>query len=480
MQKPTLAAFFFTAAAVLLVVIIIIPVVVVKKDKDAGSSSALRGPIGTETPSLASPSGSESYLAVLDFLRATLPEYLQEELEQGDVDSPQLQAAQWLADHDNLTEVLSLDLSDSHQQILQRYSLATFYFALGGDEWDFCGGKVHCNGIRAPWLSAVDECNWAFIRCNDQGLITQINWHAEVWNGEHLIPGFKNNMVGTVPQEVSLLTSLEVFVLTENSVGVDLDRVFQNTTSMVRLWASGNVLDGTFPVQLLQNNPNLREVNLAGNWDLHGPVLGVAGHPSLQELILDDTSVDGTLQDMIMVDNTTSIYQANLRVLRLNNTQVSGTIPSAISQLTKLSVLDLGSTNLDGPLPKELFYLTDLSLLVVGNVGLSGTIPDAVANLTHLSELDLSFNAFEGTVPEEIEALNFTLMDLFLNNNEFTGSVPVAFNFLTALETLTIQNNDLTGSISAAVCAERGLRYQQLATLVVPCQVECKCCDKCE
>ena len=40
-------------------------------------------------------------------------------------------------------------------------------------------------------------------------------------------------------------------------------------------------------------------------------------------------------------------------------------------------------------------------------------------------------------------------------------------------------NPSLNGSISPAVCSERGLRYQQLATLLVDCMVSCECCDNC-
>jgi hypothetical protein len=40
---------------------------------------------------------------------------------------------------------------------------------------------------------------------------------------------------------------------------------------------------------------------------------------------------------------------------------------------------------------------------------------------------------FTGTIPEKFALLNVSLMDLFLNDNEFTGPVPVAFDHLTAL-----------------------------------------------
>jgi hypothetical protein len=118
-------------------------------------------------------------------------------------------------------------------------------------------------------------------------------------------------------------------------------------------------------------------------------------------------------------------------------------------------------------------------MLQLGFTGLGGAIPDEMFVLTDLSEMNLEGALFSGTLSENFRMLNASLMDLSLNNNQFTGPIPEAFDYLTALETLQIQWNFLTGSISAQICAERGLRFQQLALLTVDCVVECNCCDWC-
>lgn len=66
---------------------------------------------------------------------------------------------------------------------------------------------------------------------------------------------------------------------------------------------------------------------------------------------------------------------------------------------------------------------------------MGGTLPEHLFDLIELSEMNLEHAQFSGTIPEEIRLLNHTLMDLFLNDNGFTGSVPQAFVFLTALGT---------------------------------------------
>ena len=190
-----------------------------------------------------------------------------------------------------------------------------------------------------------------------------------------------------------------------------------------------------------------------------------------------------------------------------------GTVPDELFSLTKLQTMSIRENQaINGTINPLISKLTGLKILQLGITGLGGTIPSEMFVLTDLTEMNLEGAQFSGTIPEDFKLLNASLMDLFLNNNKFTGSVPAAFDHLTALgkffcacmdrwmlecmvihylltcstflhclpETLQIQGNELTGSISAAVCSERGLRFQQLATLIVDCVVACECCDNCE
>lgn len=167
--------------------------------------------------------------------------------------------------------------------------------------------------------------------------------------------------------------------------------------------------------------------------------------------------------------------------IELQDNELVGEIPEELFGLTKLTTVQLRENEgINGTISPLISQLSDLSTLQLGFTGLGGTIPNEVFQLTSLSEMNLENAQFAGTIPELFKNLNATLMDLFLNDNQFTGSVPVAFDVLTALETLQIQGNELTGSISAQVCSERGLRFQQLATLIVDCVVDCTCCDNCE
>lgn len=123
--------------------------------------------------------------------------------------------------------------------------------------------------------------------------------------------------------------------------------------------------------------------------------------------------------------------------------------------------------------------MPNLYTLRLANTNISGPIPEELFLSSNLIEFNITNANMEGTLSENFRNLNASLFDLMLSYNNFHGPIPKAFDALTGLETLLLQGNQLTGSISSAVCAERGLRFQQLATLIVDCRVICNCCDNC-
>ena len=73
--------------------------------------------------------------------------------------SPQFLAATWVE------ESGMSDMSDA--RIINRFALATFYFATNGDGWTKCGRESnHCSS-DIEWLTAENECEWYGVECND-------------------------------------------------------------------------------------------------------------------------------------------------------------------------------------------------------------------------------------------------------------------------------------------------------------------------
>ena len=102
-----------------------------------------------------------------------------------DPSSAQAKALTWIK-HDTKA---SLPL----KRILQRYSMATLYYALGGAHWR----------SRTYWLDYdVHECGWFHTVCEDD-VLTRLDLH-------------NNNLSGSAPFELGLLTSLEFLDVSKN------------------------------------------------------------------------------------------------------------------------------------------------------------------------------------------------------------------------------------------------------------------------
>ncbi len=130
--------------------------------------------------------------------------------------------------------------------------------------------------------------------------------------------------------------------------------------------------------------------------------------------------------------------------------EITGTIPSSITSLTKLSGLYLARNSLTGSLPPQIGNLTNLTTLDVGFNLLSGSLPSSLYNLINLTELDLWFNQFTGPLSPSIGNLK-ELVILFLRDNQFTGAIPMEIGNLTNLQVLYLHSNQLNGTLPASI-----------------------------
>ena len=105
--------------------------------------------------------------------------------------------------------------------------------------------------------------------------------------------------------------------------------------------------------------------------------------------------------------------------LDLWDNQLSGTIPSALGNLSNLTWLSLWDNQLSGAIPATLGNLSSLTWLDLSENQLSGAIPSQLGNLSNLTWLDLWDNQFTGCIPEAIR--NFGDHGLGL---PFCGDVP--------------------------------------------------------
>ncbi len=114
--------------------------------------------------------------------------------------TPQNKAYLWLEEDIVLQDIEPV----LDARLAQRYALAVFYFSTNGDTWTRGGN----------WLSASDECLWQ----TDAPEATSCNGNTSPTGVSQLVFD-KNNIGGTLPAELSILTNLEILSIVNDPTG---------------------------------------------------------------------------------------------------------------------------------------------------------------------------------------------------------------------------------------------------------------------
>lgn len=129
-----------------------------------------------------------------------LPPFTTDAIEE-DPSSPQAKAYQWLKNDAMLSTA-------NESQLLQRYSLVTFYYATNGDDWFINDGWLEDTLHECEWQSKLPEAlvNNTNGPCDEDGNYLSLIMTA-------------NGLVATeIPLEVTLLSSLEYLDIATNEV----------------------------------------------------------------------------------------------------------------------------------------------------------------------------------------------------------------------------------------------------------------------
>ncbi|XP_059076992.1 putative leucine-rich repeat receptor-like serine/threonine-protein kinase At2g24130 [Cryptomeria japonica] len=136
---------------------------------------------------------------------------------------------------------------------------------------------------------------------------------------------------------------------------------------------------------------------------------------------------------------------------------LSDTIPSSLTNLSKFNRLDLSINQIRGNIPWEIgTRLPNLEYLSLWRNQLSGNIPSSLGNCSRLEVLLLNTNQLGGTVPIELGKLNF-LTNLYLHTNQLVSDSSKSLGFLTALtnssrlQEIYIGNNRFTGKLPPSI-----------------------------
>ncbi|XP_059652124.1 leucine-rich repeat receptor protein kinase HPCA1-like isoform X2 [Cornus florida] len=131
----------------------------------------------------------------------------------------------------------------------------------------------------------------------------------------------------------------------------------------------------------------------------------------------------------------------------------TGLIPDSIGSLQQLVFLFLNSNSFSGPIPPSIGNLSNLHLLDLADNKLSGTIPVSDGTIPGLDMLvqtkhfHFGNNHLSGEIPPQLFSSNMTLIHLLLDSNQLTGSIPSSLGLVQTLEVVFLSNNKLTGPL---------------------------------
>ena len=127
----------------------------------------------------------------------------------------------------------------------------------------------------------------------------------------------------------------------------------------------------------------------------------------------------------------------------LGGNGVKGTLPSQLAQMTALRVLNIDESHMSGTLPAGLGALSGLTTIMFGsNRRLSGTLPQLGS--TAVQVIDLSATRLSGSLPT---ALCPKLERVHLDHTAISGTVPTQLGHLVRLQALWLMETHISGSL---------------------------------
>jgi len=237
--------------------------------------------------------------------------------------------------------LLFLTLASAQTGALEIRALSALYNATGGPNW------------RIQWNMGTDPCimNWPGVKCRPAGGNNQF----QIWS--LTVQG--NNLVGTIPTDIGLLTNIQFLFLSGNALSGTIPAEINSLRQLVQVGFDKNQLTGGFPdlSQLL----GLQIVYLQNNL-LTGTLLPFSKLPALQYLWLSGNNLEGTLPNELG-----DLF--NLQQLGIDGNKLTGTVPSGFGVRQNLFQAFYGQGNqFSGAFPTNLCRVATCDLSGPTNV----------------------------------------------------------------------------------------------------------------
>jgi Leucine-rich repeat (LRR) protein len=243
----------------------------------------------------------------------------------------------------------------------------------------------------------------------------------------------ENELTGPIPDSIGRMVNLEIAYFHGNTL---ISGIPESITKLVKLQEvnlSNNELTGLIPTAL-GDLTQLQKLDLSTNLLAGGIPKSIFDIQTLTHLYLDHNDFIGDIHN--------AGSAKSLTWLSLEGNAIDGEIPATISNLVDLVYLNLGSNELTGQIrPSSISSMGKLRILLLNNNQLSGNFPSGIVNLHRLEVLSIAANAIGGRLPSNIGNL-LALDRLDVANNLFVGQLPKSLGLMVRLKELTLHRDD--------------------------------------
>ncbi|KAK4594269.1 hypothetical protein RGQ29_018092 [Quercus rubra] len=279
-----------------------------------------------------------------------------------------------------------------------------------------------------------------------------------------------NNLSGPLPLSISKLVSLSHLSVSFNNLSGPLPLSISKLVSLSHLSVSFNNLSGNVESKIFFKLKNLRELEMSNN-----PLLSLSSFTFATNILPKIVSLQLSSSNITEIPHFLQTAEY-IYWLDLSNNQIKGNIPKWFLEVGKdslsylilshnsltsvghlpwknLRYLDFHSNLLQGPLPVPPL---GISFFSVSRNNITGQISSSFCNLSSIGYLDLSYNHLSNMIPPCFRNFSDNLIDLDLQNNNLSGTLPMKFAKGCRLRSLKLNGNQFEGSLpQSLVCCRK-------------------------
>lgn len=304
----------------------------------------------------------------------------------------------------------------------------------------FTGPMPSLAGLAHLQVAYLDDNNFSSIPADCFDGLTSIN-ELHVENNPNL-GGW------SLPQSLSLATSMTVLSVTNSTVTGQLPSFLGTLPSLITLEASYNSLQGGIPDSFAASNIQTLKLN---NQQMNGTIAAVGGMVGIQTLWLQVNNLYGPVPTGL--ENA-----AGLRSLRINDNNLVGRLPLGIATRPALEEAVMNNNKLTGELPSfpasvlVTNYDATTFCAAAGKqcAGKVDSLLDFLAAAGYPQQVAVTWigsNPCNGWIGVACDPSSGEIVSIVLISYGLTGTISPSLGNLTSLTTLVLSKNALTGPV---------------------------------